>query len=130
MYSDPHHRGPQKPLRSKGSKPIKRAGFMTISGISSSGSIAYGQPASRTPAQPPADDQMSMSLSADTFSSLVSDAGQLPDVRGEVVDAYKSRIQSGEYPSSDTLDNLTDLMGSHWSQFAAAGGASESSSAS
>jgi hypothetical protein len=99
MYSDPYNRGPQKPLRSKGSAPIKRAGFMTISGISSSGSIAYGQPASRTPAQPPADDQVSMSLSADTFSS-------------------------------ETLDNLTDLMGSHWPQFAAAGGASDSSSAS
>jgi hypothetical protein len=100
---------------------------MMISGISSTGSLAYGQPASRTPA-PPAGDQVSMSLSANTFSSLVSDAGQMPDVRNEVVDAYKSRVQSGEYPSSETLDGLADLMGNHWSKFAEAGGADTSAS--
>ena len=60
-----------------------------------------------------------MSLSADTFSSLVSEANQMPDVRGEVVDAFKSRVQSGDYPSSETLDGLADVMGNHWSQFAA-----------
>jgi hypothetical protein len=100
---------------------------MMISGISSTGSLAYGQAASRTPAQPPGD-QVAMSLSADTFSSLVSDAGQMPDVRGEVVDAYKSRVQSGEYPSTETLDGLTDLIGNNWSQFAQAGGSDASAS--
>jgi hypothetical protein len=100
---------------------------MMISGISSTGSLAYGQAASRTPAQPPGD-QVAMSLSADTFSSLVSDAGQMPDVRSEVVDAYKSRVQSGEYPSTETLDGLADLIGNHWTQFAQVGGTDTSAS--
>jgi hypothetical protein len=103
---------------------------MTISGISSTGSIAYGQAAARTPAEPPTGDQVSMSLSGDTFSSLVSEAGQMPDVRGEVVDAYKSRIQSGDYPTPETLNGLSDYIGDHWSQFAEAGGTSDGSSAS
>jgi hypothetical protein len=129
MNSDRRNYGPQKLLRSKASDPIKKGSYMMISGISSTGSLGYGQPASRTPAQP-AGDEISMSLSPDTFSSLVSQAGQMPDVRSEVVDAYKSRVQSGEYPSSATLDGLTDLMGDHWSQFAQAGGASDPSASS
>jgi hypothetical protein len=129
MNPDRRIPGSQKPLRSPDNDPIKRGGYMTISGISSSSPLSYGQPTARTPAQPEGD-QVSMSLSADTFSSLVSEAGQLPDVRSDVVDAYKSRVESGDYPSSKTLDGLADLMGSHWSQFAAAGNADNTSASS
>jgi hypothetical protein len=100
---------------------------MMISGVSSNGPVNFGQPVSRPTAQP-VKDQMSMSLSADTFSSLISEVGQMPDVRGEVVDAYKSRVQSGEYPSPQTLDGLSDLIGDHWSQFAAASSSDTSTS--
>jgi hypothetical protein len=129
MNLDRRNPGPQKPLRSKNTDPIQRGGYMTISGISSPSPVSYGQPAARTSAQPEGD-QVSMSLSADTFSGLVNEAGQLPDVRSEVVDAYKSRVQSGDYPSSATLDGLADLMGNHWSQFAAAGDATDPSASS
>jgi hypothetical protein len=100
---------------------------MTISGISSSSSMAYGPSTVRAQAQP-AGDQVSMSFSADTFSSLVNEAGQMPDVRGEVVDAFKARIQSGQYPSPQTLDGVADVMGDHWPQFASDGAAGASGS--
>ncbi len=35
----------------------------------------------------------------------------MPDVRSEVVDAYRSRIQAGNYPSEDTLAGLTRVIG-------------------
>ncbi len=35
----------------------------------------------------------------------------MPDVRSELVDSFKSRIQSGQYPSSETMDALTDVIG-------------------
>jgi anti-sigma28 factor (negative regulator of flagellin synthesis) len=120
MNFEPRNSGPQKSLRSKNGAPIDRGRNMMISGISSSSSVAFGQPTARAQAQP-AGDQVSMSLSADTFSNLVSEAGQMPDVRGEVVDAFKARIQSGEYPSPQTLDGLADVMGDHWSQLGASG---------
>jgi anti-sigma28 factor (negative regulator of flagellin synthesis) len=50
--------------------------------------------------------------SADSFSGLVQQAGQMPDVRSELVDSFKSRIQAGEYPTPETIDNLTDAIGS------------------
>jgi anti-sigma28 factor (negative regulator of flagellin synthesis) len=86
---------------------------MTITGVSTAGSITYTPSVSRPQAQP-AGDQVSMSLSPDTYSSLVTEASQMPDVRGEVVDAFKARIQSGDYPTSDTLDGLVDRMGGTW----------------
>ena len=89
-----------------------------ISGLSSTNPIGYTPSASRPPAQPDDNDQVSMSISADTFSSLVQEAGQMPDVRSELVDAFKSRIQSGAYPSQDTVDGLVDKMGAAWLQSA------------
>ena len=59
----------------------------------------------------PALDQAVINFSADSFSSLVKEAGQMPEVRSEVVDAFKTRIQSGEYPSQDVIAGLTDLIG-------------------
>jgi len=92
-----------------------------ISGINSLASLAYVPAGStRTPAPEPASDQVSMSLSSDTFASLVSDASAMPEVRGEVVDAYKSQVQSGQYPAPEVLDGLVDLMGGTWAQSARA----------
>lgn len=101
---------------------------MMISGLSSSNPIAFSQPTARAQTQPPGD-QVSMSLSADTFSGLVNEAGQMPEVRGEVVDSFKARIQSGEYPSSQTLDGLADVIGDHWSQLTQTSGTPDAPSA-
>jgi hypothetical protein len=114
MKRDFSHFKPDDALSSSRRNPIKETRkFMNISGITSTSPIAYPSSVSRPQAQP-AGDQVSMSLSADTFSNLVSTAGQMPDVRSEVVDAYKSRIQSGEYPTQETLDGLVSTMGPSW----------------
>ncbi len=113
MKRDSSHPHSRNPLSSGAEKPMSKLRFMTISGISNAGSITYTPSASRPQAQP-AGDQVSMSLSPDTYSSLVSEAGQMPEVRSEVVDSFKSRIQSGDYPTQDTLDGLVDRMGGTW----------------
>ncbi len=87
---------------------------MTISGFPSLASISFTPAASRVSTPTAPGDQVAMSLSADTFSSLVQEAGQMPDVRGELVASYKARIQSGTYPTQETLDGLVDRMGSAW----------------
>jgi Anti-sigma-28 factor, FlgM len=56
-------------------------------------------------------DGVALNFSADTFSSLVKEANAMPEVRSEVVDAYKARIHSGHYPSEDIVAGLTNLMG-------------------
>ncbi len=90
-------------------------GRIMLSGINSTASLAY-LPAvsSRSSASQPAGDQVSMSLSPETFTGLVRDAAAMPEVRGEVVDAYKSQVQAGHYPTPDTIDGLVDLMGGAW----------------
>ncbi len=92
-----------------------------ISGITSAASLAYVPIASSRSSTPsPSSDQLAMSLSPDTFAGLVSDASSMPEVRGEVVDAFKAQVQSGQYPGSDVLDGLVDLMGSTWAKNAQA----------
>jgi hypothetical protein len=49
--------------------------------------------------------------SADSFSSLVQTANAMPEIRSEVVDAYKARIRTGHYPSEDIVAGLTRLVG-------------------
>jgi hypothetical protein len=88
-----------------------------ISSINSAVALAYlPATSSRSSAPQPAGDQVAMSLSPDTFAGLVRDAGNMPDVRGDVVAAYKSQIQSGNYPTEDDLDGLVDLMGGTWAK--------------
>jgi hypothetical protein len=85
---------------------------MQISGFSNSPSLPVGKTTSSSPqAGKPATDQAVIDFSADTFSSLVKEAAQMPEVRSEVVDAFKARIQSGDYPSQETLAGLTNLIG-------------------
>jgi len=100
---------------------------MTITGVSAAGAITYTPAASRPQAQP-AGDQVSMSLSPDTYSSLVTAASQMPEVRGDVVDSFKARIQSGEYPTSENLDDLVDRMGGTWAANAQASPDTDSAS--
>ena len=88
-----------------------------ISGITSTAALAYMPPgSSRTSAPAATGDQVAMSLSPETFSSLVQDAGSMPEVRGEVVDAYKAQVQTGHYPAQEVIDGLIDLMGGAWAK--------------
>jgi anti-sigma28 factor (negative regulator of flagellin synthesis) len=94
---------------------------MMISGLSSLASISFSPTTSRVQAPPAAGDQVAMSLSADTFSSLVQEAGQMPDVRSDLVDSFKARIQAGTYPTQATLDGVIDRMGGTWASQARGG---------
>jgi hypothetical protein len=93
---------------------------MQISGFSTSSSLPVLKTNS-SPAGKPATDQATLSSSADSFLSLVKAAGQMPEVRSEVVDAFKSRIQVGDYPSQETIANLTNVIGGSIVQAAASG---------
>ncbi len=56
-------------------------------------------------------DEAVINFSPDSFSSLVSEAGQMPEVRNDVVDSFKSRIASGQYPTQATIAGLTNILG-------------------
>lgn len=56
-------------------------------------------------------DRAEFNQSAASFSNLVQQASQMPEVRSEVVDAYKSRVASGQYPAQDVIAGLTRLIG-------------------
>ncbi len=91
---------------------------MQISGVSTPTSIPM-EKSNLSRAGKPATDEAVINFSPDSFSSLVSEAGRMPEVRNELVDAFKSRIQSGEYPSSETISNLTNVIGGSVLQLAA-----------
>jgi len=56
-------------------------------------------------------DEAVINFSPDSFSSLVSAAGQMPEVRNDVVESFKSRIAAGQYPSQATIAGLTNVIG-------------------
>ncbi len=90
---------------------------MQISGISTSPSVPMeGKSSSRT--DQAASDQAVLNVSSDSFLSLVHEAGQMPEVRSEVVDAYKARIQSGAYPAPEVVSGLVDVIGASVVQLA------------
>jgi len=59
----------------------------------------------------PDSDQAVLNMSASTFSSLVQEAKAYPEVRSDVVQAYKAGIASGSYPSEEVVAGLIKLMG-------------------
>jgi hypothetical protein len=83
---------------------------MQINGLSTSPVIPVQKTTTSQPAQSPSD-QAVLNVSPDTFSSLVQAAGSMPEVRSEVVDAFKARVQSGQYPSPETVNGLVDVIG-------------------
>jgi len=56
-------------------------------------------------------DQAVTNFPASSFSSLVSEASQMPDVRADLVESFKARIQSGQYPDQNTISGLADVIG-------------------
>ena len=74
-----------------------------------------------SPVGKPATDQAVINFSADSFSSLVQEAGQYPDVRSEVVDSFKARIQAGAYPTQSDIAGLTNVIGGSVMQMAKSG---------
>ena len=97
---------------------------MQIHSITSSPSIPM-QKTSSAPVGKAAADQAVLNFSPDSFSSLVKEAGQIPEVRSEVVEAFKSRIQAGNYPTQDAIAGLTDLIGGGVVKLARSGSSSE-----
>jgi len=83
---------------------------MQINGVTNSLPIPM-QKTTTSKAVNVAADQAVINFSPDSFSSLVKEAGQMPEVRSELVDAFKSRIQAGNYPSPDDLAGLVNVIG-------------------
>ena len=83
---------------------------MQITGVSTSIPFSM-EKTNSSPVGKPATDEAVLNFSADSFSSLVQEAGQYPDVRSELVDSFKARIQSGAYPSQDDIAGLTNVIG-------------------
>ena len=113
----------KKPLSNGGIGPIKQLRLMQISSFSLSSPSVSPIKASTTsaPTAAPAtaeQSEASFTNSADSFSNLVAQASQVPDVRSDLVDSFKSRIAAGQYPTSDTIDSLTDTLGSSIFQLA------------
>jgi anti-sigma28 factor (negative regulator of flagellin synthesis) len=98
---------------------------MQINGISTSPSIPVDR--STTPqkqTESSDQDQAVISPSADLFSSLVSQANQMPEVRSDLVASFKSRIAAGDYPEQSVISGLTDVLGGSILQAAQADSAS------
>jgi hypothetical protein len=94
---------------------------MQINSVSTSVPLAFSKPASSPQGAAPAGDTVSISSSGDSFTSLVDQVNQMPEVRNEIVDAYKVRIQNG-YPAPLDVEGLVNLMGPTWSRMAGSGG--------
>ncbi len=83
---------------------------MQIGSITSSGSFSLARTTS-SPVTNTSSDQVMLNTSHDSFSSLVNEASQMPEVRSDVVDAFKSKVQSGLYPPEDIIAGLIHLIG-------------------
>jgi hypothetical protein len=90
--------------------PIAKGRLMQIDSITSSGAFSLERTTS-SPVQNTSSDQVMINTSPDSFSSLVNQAGQMPEVRSELVDAYKAKVQGGHYPSQDIVAGLIHLIG-------------------
>ena len=99
---------------------------MQINSITSTVPVSYLKPTVAIPAQAPTD-QVSMSLSAETFSGMIQQAAGTPDVRSELVEAYKARVHTDHYPAQDVIDGLINLMGGKWAAMAKSGLSTKSS---
>ncbi len=65
-----------------------------------------------------------MNIDPDTFSSLVKEAGSQSEVRQDLVDAFKSLVAVGSYPSQQTMDGLAQTIGGGIYQLATTSSAS------
>jgi hypothetical protein len=101
----------EKPLMNYWESPMNGVRFMQISGLSFSPSVPMEKTSSSSPSPKAVTDQAVMNFSSDSFSSLVQQASELPEVRSDLVDSFKARIQAGQYPDQDTLSGLADAIG-------------------
>ena len=76
---------------------------------------------SSSPAKASSSDEAVLNFSPDSFSSLVSQASQMPEVRNDVVESFKARIASGQYPTQNTIAGLAQAIGGSILQQAAGG---------
>jgi hypothetical protein len=76
---------------------------MQISGTTSSASIPLQRASVPSSAVQSTSDQAVLNTSADSFSSLVKAASQMPEVRVDLVATYKARVQAGHYPEQDII---------------------------
>ncbi len=84
---------------------------MRISGFSIPTSIPMEKTNSSTTPEVAPTDQAVINFSPVSFSGLVKEAAQMPEVRSDLVESFKAKIQSGQYPTEDTISGLVDKIG-------------------
>lgn len=57
-------------------------------------------------------DRVELSKEAESIMSYVQQVKEMPEVRSEVVESFKSRIRDGNYPPPAIIEGLMYLMGS------------------
>ncbi len=83
---------------------------MQISGFSIPTSIPM-EKNTTSPTPKVATDQAVINFSPVSFSGLVREASQMPEVRSDLVESFRAKIQSGQYPTDETLSGLVDTIG-------------------
>jgi len=92
---------------------------MEISSVSSSQAFFAPARMASSAFETQSSDQAMMNIDPDTFSSFVKEAGAEPEVRQDVVDSFKAKIASGDYPPQETVDGLANSIGGGVYQLAA-----------
>ena len=63
-----------------------------------------------TTSTPPQIDHALLHVTAENFTNLVKAAKAYPEVRNDVVSAYKSQLANGSYPSDQTIAGLASRL--------------------
>jgi anti-sigma28 factor (negative regulator of flagellin synthesis) len=113
MKSPKKPRPAQDSLRKRADHPIKKSKAMQINSATTIPflPVTAGLGTAKTATTPSTNsDQAVMNTSASTFASLVEEAKSYPEVRSSVVEAYKSAIASGKYPSDQVMAGLAKTL--------------------
>ncbi len=113
-------RGKQNPEKKKLRKPLRKmrddpTNKVRVMQINSATTIPFvpvttGTSGTRSSSPATATAQSPLQLTSPTFSSMVEEAKSYPEVRSEVVAAYKAQVASGHYPPAVVISGLADLL--------------------
>jgi anti-sigma28 factor (negative regulator of flagellin synthesis) len=99
-------------LRNKRGNPIAKLRVMQITSTSTVPYLPVSTSSGTTKPTAPAQDSEppALALTSPTFFALVQEAKSYPEVRSELVAAYKAQVASGHYPAPDVISGLADLF--------------------
>ncbi len=107
---------PRSGLKKRRGVPMKGIKFMHISSQATSIPFTFNRVTSQSYSfvhetdDAAASDSAVLNIDPSQFTSLVDAAKSTPEVRSDLVDSFKARISSGEYPSAGVVSGLTDVL--------------------